>query len=535
MAAAGGGAARGGGAGGGVAMHWFRRGLRLHDNAGLRAAVAHARGAAPPAPGGGGGGAGRVYPVFVLDGDAYQLRRCSALRASFLVESLRELDRELRSRGSRLYVASGDPVQVLPQLWERLGVTHLTFEADETGEPYAQRRDAAVLSAAKAAGVSAEAHATETLYPLGAYVARSGGDPANVPATMGAYEKLFARMGKAPPAPLDMPTTAEFKSELRDVVGGDEMLPPRSPTDLPWPRETPRAQVEPVWNAADCEGLSPVARGGEREALNRLRSCMSRHAWVASFEKPKTLPTALSPSTTALSPYLSLGCLSPRTMWHGVVESAASAPAGAPRSKPPVSLHGQLMWRDFSNLMAHSANAECAGSWGQMEGNRYCRAIEWGEDAELLAAWKEARTGYPWIDACMMQLRTEGWVHHLGRHALACFLTRGDLWQHWERGAEHFEGQLLDADYALNGFNWLWLSCSGFFYQVRSPAYPLARAPTPAALASWLTAFPRARSPTRVFMHPTVLPLLLAGGFPEKERPQRCFHPQMAPAVAQAA
>ena len=108
----------------------------------------------------------------------------------------------------------------------------------------------------------------------------------------------------------------------------------------------------------------------------------------------------------------------------------------------------------------------------------------------------------------------------------------------WERGAEHFEGQLLDADYALNGFNWLWLSCSGFFYQVRSPAYqlvPLARAPTPAALASWLTAFPRAWSPTRVFMHPTVLPLLLAGGFPEKERPQRCVHPQMAPAVAQAA
>lgn len=23
----------------------------------------------------------------------------------------------------------------------------------------------------------------------------------------------------------------------------------------------------------------------------------------------------------------------------------------------------------------------------------------------------------------------------------------------------------MDADYALNGFNWLWLSCSGFFYQ----------------------------------------------------------------------
>lgn len=42
---------------------------------------------------------------------------------------------------------------------------------------------------------------------------------------------------------------------------------------------------------------------------------------------------------------------------------------------------------------------------------------------------QEGRTGYPWIDAAMTQLRTEGWLHHLARHAVACFLTRGDLWQ----------------------------------------------------------------------------------------------------------
>ena len=63
-----------------------------------------------------------------------------------------------------------------------------------------------------------------------------------------------------------------------------------------------------------------------------------------------------------------------------------------------------------------------------------CRCVQ--NDAELLAAWREGRTGYPWIDAAMTQLREEGWIHHLARHAVACFLTRGDLWQSWERGAE---------------------------------------------------------------------------------------------------
>jgi hypothetical protein len=30
--------------------------------------------------------------------------------------------------------------------------------------------------------------------------------------------------------------------------------------------------------------------------------------------------------------------------------------------------------------------------------------------------------------------REEGWIHHLARHAVACFLTRGDLWISWEEG-----------------------------------------------------------------------------------------------------
>jgi cryptochrome len=44
-----------------------------------------------------------------------------------------------------------------------------------------------------------------------------------------------------------------------------------------------------------------------------------------------------------------------------------------------------------------------------------CRQIPWDDTPELLAAWEEGRTGYPWIDAAMTQLRTEGWLHHLVR------------------------------------------------------------------------------------------------------------------------
>lgn len=65
----------------------------------------------------------------------------------------------------------------------------------------------------------------------------------------------------------------------------------------------------------------------------------------------------------------------------------------------------------------------------------------------------------------MIQLRDEGWIHHLARNAVACFLTRGDLWISWEEGMKVFEELLLDADWSVNAGMWLWMSCSSFFQQ----------------------------------------------------------------------
>jgi deoxyribodipyrimidine photolyase len=59
--------------------------------------------------------------------------------------------------------------------------------------------------------------------------------------------------------------------------------------------------------------------------------------------------------------------------------------------------------------------------------------------------------GYPWIDAAMRQLREWGWMHHLARHSVACFLTRGDLYISWEEGQAVFEELLIDAVSGVGG------------------------------------------------------------------------------------
>lgn len=70
----------------------------------------------------------------------------------------------------------------------------------------------------------------------------------------------------------------------------------------------------------------------------------------------------------------------------------------------------------------------------KMKGNPMCVQIPWDRNPEAMAKWAEGRTGFPWIDAIMAQLKKEGWISQHARRAVVCFLTRGDLWLSWEEG-----------------------------------------------------------------------------------------------------
>lgn len=205
---------------------------------------------------------------------------------------------------------------------------------------------------------------------------------------------------------------------------------------------------------------------GETEGLRRMEVSLLDERWVAQFEKPNTSPNSLEPSTTVLSPYLKFGCLSARLLHQRLREILARQPK---HSKPPTSLVGQVMWREFYYTVAAADP-----NFDRMLGNAYSLQIPWQENPEHLKAWAEGRTGYPFIDAIMRQLRQEGWIHHLARHAVACFLTRGDLWISWEEGQRVFEQLLLDQDWALNAGNWMWLSASAFFHQYFRVYSPVA-------------------------------------------------------------
>lgn len=394
---------------------WFRKGLRLHDNAALAKACAESN---------------HVVPFFILD-PWFDRSKVGVNRFQFLLDSLRDLDRQLRaSFCSRLLVLRGRPEDVLNDLFTDKGpfsLKALYFEKDS--EPYAQARDARVLRLAAESGARAEGVLGHTLLDLETVVSANGFKP---PISMANIRQLVNSQGPIR-APLPVPRIPALRLG-EDVVAG---------LDVP--------DISELYEEAPTQRSFP---GGETEALKRLEAVCADADFVCRFEKPKTSSTGQpgrpwEPSTTGLSPYLKFGCISVRTAWHALADTMK----GRAHTEPPQSLHGQILFREMFYVLGAAVP-----NFDKGEDNAMCKVIPWGEDAEFLAAWEQGRTGYPFIDALMRQLKETGWMHHLGRHAVACFLTRGDLWQHWTAGRDVFDRLLLDADWAVNNGNWLWLA-----------------------------------------------------------------------------
>lgn len=122
----------------------------------------------------------------------------------------------------------------------------------------------------------------------------------------------------------------------------------------------------------------PIWLGGETEALVRLERHLERKAWVASFGRPKMTPQSLLASQTGLSPFLRFGCLSTRLFYYQLTELYQKIK----NAFPPLSLHGQLLWREFFYCAATNNP-----NFDKMIGNPICVQVPWDKNAEALAKW----------------------------------------------------------------------------------------------------------------------------------------------------
>ncbi len=345
---------------------------------------------------------GAVLPVFILD---ERLLAESSVRTTCLLRALRSAQ---ESYDGRLVLRKGKAEDVLPALAKEVGASTIHISAES--QPWGRIRDQRVRNAL---GDDVELIATGSPYAVGpGTILNQSGKPFQV---FTPFSKAWNAHGW--PAPSVVPRGLGFAS---GVEGLEIPEPPAVAVDLP--------------------------EVGEEAAMQRWAHFLDV---IDAYDTDRDKPGV--DGTSMLSMHLKFGTVHPRTLLADLDQ----------RHPGHKRFATELAWREFyADVLWHNPESEWQDLKPALQDITYEDPDTDDDVAAQFAAWREGRTGFPFVDAGMRQLTSIGWMHNRVRMVVASFLTK-DLHIWWPHGARHFMDLLRDGDPASNSHGWQWTAGTG--------------------------------------------------------------------------
>lgn len=396
---------------------WFRQDLRLHDNEALKNALDRGK---------------EIIPVYVFDERQFEgttsfgFRKTAAFRARFIIESVKDLRNSLRQLGIDLVVRVGKPEEEVTKVSEETQAAWVFCNIERTQEE-----------------IEVQDALEQNLWGIGREIYYSRG------------KMLYYTQDLPFPINQTPDVFTHFRKEVEKFVRVREPFP--APTSFNrWTFDLPKGEI-PSLEDLGYEGFEWDERtvlpfqGGETAALERLQY----YLWDTDLAKTyKETRNGLvgGDYSTKFSPWLALGCISPKYIYYELKRYEAARGA----NKSTYWIFFELLWRDFFRLQGKKYRNRIffkGGTKGEI--NPRLR-----DDIRLFTLWAEGKTGVPFIDANMRELNQTGFMSNRGRQNVASFLVK-DLHVNWQMGAEYFESMLIDYDVCSNWCNWNYVAGVG--------------------------------------------------------------------------
>lgn len=394
------------------ALVWFRDDLRLDDHPALVQALKVA-----PA---------ETTLLHVFDrrvwsrteGIGLDLPRLGDRRCRFWRESVAALRVAIQARGGQLIVRHGDPEALVPEIAASVGAETVFAQAHVTDEETQQeeRVRAALLDAGR-----------RLILTEGRTLLRV----ADLPFRIQELPDVFTTFRKK----------VEGRSPLREPVDAPSQLP-APPPDLV------AGEIPPASDLGCTEPEAPRGAllnmtGGEAEGQARLQRWTFDADALRAYKETRN-GLLFADESSKLSPWLAFGCLSPTRILSTVRRYEAERVA----NESTYWLVFELLWRDYFAFLALREKGRLFQRSGIGRRNR-----PFSSDQVRFNAWREGRTGFPFVDAFMRELSATGFMSNRGRQNVASFLAKS-MGVDWRWGAAWFESQLIDYDPASNWGNW---------------------------------------------------------------------------------
>jgi deoxyribodipyrimidine photo-lyase len=174
--------------------------------------------------------------------------------------------------------------------------------------------------------------------------------------------------------------------------------------------------------------------GGESLAWRYLQGfLLDRHK---SYHYHISKPLQSRESCSRLSVYIAWGNLSIKQIY----QASKSLPKEKKNGRAMTAFLSRIKWHDH---FVQKFEQECTYEYRAV--NRAFEDLGAANEAGLLAAWKEGKTGYPLLDANMRALAATGWINFRMRAMLVSFLTH-HLDIDWRLGVYHLAQYFLDYE-----------------------------------------------------------------------------------------
>lgn len=393
---------------------WFKNDLRLHDQVSLHTALQQSE---------------MVYPVYCFDPRQFDqtfigLPKTGSFRGRFLLETLKDLRKNLREIGSDLIIRQGLPEKVIPLLAKELKATAVYASKEATPEEiYVEQ---AVETALHQEGVSLQLHWQSTLL----HIDDIPWPIKRLPDTFTHFRKeaeKTTQIRKTVARPIDMGAFSGVK--VGEIPTLDEL-------GLALPPFDERSVLR--------------FKGGESEGLNRLNDYVWKKDLLKAYKETRNGLIG-NEYSSKFSAWLSIGALSPRMIYEEIQKYERERQ----KNDSTYWLFFELLWRDFFRFTAKKYGHLIFESGGIRE-----KEMEYDDDALAFERWKQGETGIPFIDANMRELNASGFMSNRGRQNVASFLVK-DLKVNWTWGASYFESLLIDYDACSNWGNWNYIAGVG--------------------------------------------------------------------------
>lgn len=270
-----------------INIHWFRKDLRVSDNAAFRASASN----------------GTVIPIYIIDPE--QISQMGAANKVWLHASLGQLNASL---DGNLLILNGAPQDILPRLVAHHGVSQVSWT--RRYDPYGIKVDQTMKASLEASGATVVSVNGSLLWEPWD-VQKPDGTPYRV---FTPFYKHGCTAAPLPHPPMPCPTLQIAKRSDEDTSDPSPLIPKKA------------------WYKNVLAGWEP-GENGASAALHK----MVKHT-LAGYKEGRDYPA--EQATSRLSPHLHFGEISPNQIWHAV--------AALSQSEDTAHFNSELAWREFS-------------------------------------------------------------------------------------------------------------------------------------------------------------------------------------------